>query len=129
MTDRGGNPATTITFQPPARLLNMNDRGHWAPRARLTRLWRERAYYATIEQIPAPRALPPCVVAIDLPVRDRRRRDPANLTPVTKACVDGITDAGVWPDDSGEWVATTEPRLIVGGTLVTITLTPRETAA
>ena len=30
----------------------------------------------------------------------KRTRDADNLAPTTKACFDGFTDAGIWPDDS-----------------------------
>lgn len=33
--------------------------------------------------------------------RERRRRDSDNLTASLKAAMDGLTDAGVWLDDSG----------------------------
>jgi hypothetical protein len=53
----------------------------------------------------------PSFVRLHIDVPDRRRRDPANLTPVTKAVVDGLVDAGVWPDDTPDWITTIEPRL------------------
>jgi len=33
-----------------------------------------------------------------------RKRDAQNLQPTFKACVDGFTDAGLWPDDDDEHV-------------------------
>ena len=56
------------------------------------------------------------------------RSDPSNWTPTTKACVDGLVDAGVWPDDDQKWVWTSEPTFTQGGQVV-ITLTPIEESA
>lgn len=33
-----------------------------------------------------------------------RVRDAGNLQPHSKACVDGLTDAGIWEDDGDQWV-------------------------
>lgn len=37
----------------------------------------------------------------------------------------GLVDAGLWPDDTPEWVTTTEPRLVVGATSVRVELVER----
>lgn len=105
------NPLT-ITFDAPAPALNMNHRG-WPVRWRLTKAWREATWAAAV-QIPArDRKRPASWVTVVLPVPDRRRRDPHNLTPTLKAIVDGLVDAGLWPDDTPEFVTTTEPVLDV----------------
>lgn len=121
---------TVISFPAPAPLLNMNQRLHWTVQRRRAREWRTAATVAALQQLgPGPTriARPPSYVTVTLPVRDRRRRDPANFFPVTKHCVDGLVSAGVWPDDDPTWVTVIEPVLAVGAHLVTITLTPRET--
>jgi crossover junction endodeoxyribonuclease RusA len=119
------NPTTwTISFPAPVQLLSMNDRMHWRPEARLVRIWRTAAYASARQQHPGLR-LPPCTVDIALPVKDRRRRDPANYHKTQKPCIDGMVDAGLWPDDTPEWVTTHEPTLIPAGVLVVITLTAR----
>lgn len=69
---------------------------------------------------------PPCVVSVALPVKDKRRRDPHNYFATVKPIVDGLVDAGLWPDDTPEWVTTVEPTLVPGATSVVVTLTPRE---
>ena len=48
----------------------------------------------------------PCYVRVTFPVNDNRRRDSDNPAPTVKAIVDGLVLAGVWPDDSPEWVET-----------------------
>lgn len=116
--------AVEFSFQAPAPLLSMNDRHHWRKRAELVKAWREAAYYGWW-QPPSPRPGCRCEVAVTLTVRDRRRRDPHNYYPTVKAIIDGLVDAGVWPDDTPEWVTTREPVLRVGSDrLVIVRLTP-----
>ena len=105
---------TSLLFPQPGRLLNMNHRTHWRTRWSVTKQWRTAAYQAALLLgPPSARTHPAAMVRLIIPVPDRRRRDPANLTPLTKACVvDGLVDAGVWPDDTPEYVETLEPRLV-----------------
>lgn len=90
-------------------LLNANDRNHWARHHRVTRHLRYTAAWLTRSQhIPAlGRAH---IVAVYEPP-DRRRRDPANLYPSVKACVDGLVDAGVLPDDDAAHLEGPDMRL------------------
>jgi crossover junction endodeoxyribonuclease RusA len=132
---------TTIRFRPPARLLSMNDRHHWSVRARLARDWRLAAQVATRNAHSSGRfgsdqvgyfahlPMPPSVISIVLPVRDSRRRDPHNYFATVKPIVDGLVDAGLWPDDTPEWVTTTEPTLSRTTTDVHIIITPRAALA
>lgn len=104
----------SIEFEQPARTLSMNDRVHWRVRARLTRAWRHAAQMAACAQLgssPSKRSRPACEVRVDFPVRAvGARRDPHNLAPTVKACIDGLVDAGVWPDDTDEFVVVIDPR-------------------
>ncbi len=117
-------PLTVITFPAPERLLNLNDRLHWTVQRRRARAWRDAAHWAAVAALGIERRRPACVVAISLPVKDRRKRDPHNLFPTVKPIVDGLVDAGIWPDDTPEWVTTVEPALEVAD-VVTVTLTER----
>ena len=36
------------------------------------------------------------------------RADPDNAAPTVKAIIDGLVDAGVWPDDNSRWRAHTD---------------------
>jgi len=123
------SPATTpITFPLPAPLMNMNKRLHWREERRLARIWRQTAMIAAIDSLGTPkqRRRGPSTVEITLPVRDRRKRDPHNYFPTVKHIVDGLVDAGIWPDDNPEWVTTVEPHLTRGTRgLVIVLLTPR----
>ena len=44
---------------------------------------------------------------------------------VVKAVIDGMVDAGCWPDDTAEWVEIRQPVLAVGETLVRIEIAPK----
>ena len=93
-----GSRTFTITLPAGMELLNANDRDiHWARRKRITRELRQTTgWKARIQHIPAMQRA--YVLGVYEPP-DRRRRDPANLYPSFKACVDGLVDAGVLPDD------------------------------
>jgi crossover junction endodeoxyribonuclease RusA len=115
----GGNPGGTAGFSARAwrielpagmELLNANDRsGHWARRKRLTSALREAAAWLAHQQH-IPRLERAHIAGIYEPP-DKRRRDPANWQPSFKACVDGLTDAGVFRDDDSEHVDGPDPRL------------------
>ncbi|MGH3099292.1 MAG: hypothetical protein ACRDMV_25205 [Streptosporangiales bacterium] len=78
-------------------LLSANGRHHWAHRHRITRQLRDTTrWLARARHIPHLQRAH--IVAVYQPP-DRRRRDPANLYPAVKACVDGLVDAHVIPDD------------------------------
>lgn len=96
-------PVMVVEVLEPAARMNMNARYTWRTRHRLTKAWRHAAYVAACAQLgrsPSERAREACFVRFEFPVRDPgRRRDPQNLAPTEKACVDGLVDAGVWIDD------------------------------
>ncbi len=98
-----------ISFPAPAKLINLNDRLHWSVKARLTAAWREAAFYAAKQA--GVRNIGPSKVYVRLPVKTAHKRDPHNFTPTVKAIVDGLVDAGVWPDDNSDWVTVAEPAL------------------
>lgn len=112
---------TTITFPRPTKaLLSMNDRHHWARKAKDVRSWRDAASiaargfaWAYTKRGIALKEFKPSMVVITLDVPDKRRRDPANFFPCVKAIVDGLVDAGWWPDDTPEYVTVCEPVLRV----------------
>lgn len=87
--------------------LNANQRLHWAKRNRLTQEikdaigWRVKA-----QKIPR---LDRIAVQLLYQPQDRRRRDPSNLMPTQKACVDGLVAAGVVLDDNPQYVTEDMP--------------------
>ena len=120
-------PALLIEFDPPGKLLSMNDRMHWRPKAALTAAWVEVAWRAGQQWARRQKWSPvPCTVQLLVPVRDRRRRDPHNYFATVKPVIDGLVLAGLWPDDTPEWVRTIEPALVLGATRVGVLLEPRE---
>lgn len=102
-----------LSFTRPGEPLTLNDSQPQSPYAARQRrgvknLWKEAAYYAAIGAFPgrgpSMRQLPPSTVYVSLPVWGSRVRDPGNWTPTTKPIIDGLTLAGMWPDDGPEWV-------------------------
>lgn len=117
---------TVISFPPPTKLLNMNDTRNPFQKARLVKEWRTSAYWAACQLgPPSKRRHPASVVTITLPVKGKRTRDPANWVATAKPIIDGLTDAGVWPDDNQEWVTLMEPILSTSNKEVVVTIEPR----
>lgn len=114
-----------LRFPPPERAwsLNTERRHHWSWRHRRAREWRDAAFWYARAHRLGP--LGPAVVTVSLPVPDGRRRDPSNWMPAVKAIVDGLVAAGVWPDDTPDWVTTTEPILLEGAEEVLVSIAPR----
>ena len=89
----------TLDLAIPEKLaINANHRLHYQARAQRTATIRHLAGIAAqaAHLTPSPRVH--IVVHIGWP--NRRRRDAHNIYPTLKACIDGIVDAGVIPDDS-----------------------------
>lgn len=117
----------TLEAIAPDRLMSMNDREHWRTHAGRVKTWR---FWAKIVgrsySLPRLNRRGPSIVTVELPVMDSRRRDPHNYHPTIKAIIDGLVDAGLWPDDTPQWVSVAEPRLIVRrDRLVRILIDPR----
>jgi crossover junction endodeoxyribonuclease RusA len=91
-------------------LLNANDRLHYRERSKRTEKLRSEAYKAAKAQpfMPFTKVRLRCIFRAP----DKRRRDVANLYPSFKACIDGLVDAGVLPDDNDRYV--TEVCLVRG---------------
>lgn len=96
-------PETGLTIEvlAPAAWINSNDRRHRMAEAALTKAWRTAARAACRNVGPLN-----CPVQITAHVWKPRsnRYDPGNLYPTAKACLDGIVDAGLLPDDDHKHV-------------------------
>lgn len=117
----------TITI-PAALWLSANQRLHWAPKAKRTKAIRQLGWHAA--------------VGADLPTRDvdhvaafigyprNGKADPANAAPTVKALIDGMVDAGVWPDDDSTHVLgptyLRDPKTTDGTYSVRLVLTDQE---
>lgn len=119
---------TVITLTPPAKFINANDRLHWREKAKRVKAWRDmahdRAAYNADHGVHYERAHVIC--AIRFPTN--HRRDVGNFYGTAKACLDGIVDAGLLPDDSDVHVLGPDMRRHIpnGSPLVTITIRPLE---
>ncbi|MGH3504490.1 MAG: hypothetical protein ACRDQA_26860 [Nocardioidaceae bacterium] len=87
----------TLTLPYTRPVLSLNDRSHWAKKAKQTREIREASHF-----LARANHLPHCervTVQLHYRQRVRRRIDGENTAPFVKACVDGLRDAGVVDDD------------------------------
>ena len=92
----------TMTIQVHrTNLLTANQRLHWATRARMTRVLREKgSMSARAFGLPV---MSSAVVNVYVTYPDRRARDVANLHPTAKAVIDGVvSDAKRLPNDTDE---------------------------
>lgn len=104
--------SAVLRFDAPAKVWSTNERLHWSKAAELRREWRTAGW---VYGLKLTRPRPPGAVQVTLPFRDRRRRDPHNYVgTVVKSIIDGLVDAGVWPDDTPEYVSVLEPVIEVG---------------
>lgn len=102
----------TLTIPAPAAFMSLNDRPHWARRAKLTRLWRGAAHvYARQAKLPC--GLAGAHVQVSVVKATARSYDVHNLMPTAKAAIDGLIDYGLLADDSNEYL--TGPDLRPGG--------------
>lgn len=95
----------------PGKLFTLNsERGmHYHKRAKLVKAWREAALHVATEA-----GVPPlkAIEVVFVPLRKDRRHmaDTGGHFPVAKACIDGLVDAGVLPDDGPNFVRALEFR-------------------
>lgn len=117
-----------ITFSAPTQpwSLNQERTKHWSWRARHVKAWRTFARHAAL-LVEHPRELPPSIVSVTLPFERHARRDPSNYLPAVKATIDGLVEAGLWPDDDATWVTVEEPVLVItSDPTVTVRIRPRD---
>jgi crossover junction endodeoxyribonuclease RusA len=90
--------------------ITANQRSGWHARARATKQWREIAAWRAFRDLSGVRVQRARVVC-ELRFDSKRRRDPANWAPTAKAVIDGLVDAGVFPDDDSAHVVGPDMRL------------------
>lgn len=120
---------TTISFQQPDKRLSLNDREHWAVKARKAKAWRAGAFAAAwkapLYDDEGKSTVHRSFVEVTFPVKQNRRRDPHNAIATVKPIIDGLVDAGVWPDDTDEYVIVLDPKFDKrDDNLVVVRLTP-----
>lgn len=78
---------------------------HWSSRASVVKAWREAfAWLAFASKVPTNGTVGPCHIDVVPLTHTRPRHDVAACLPVAKAAIDGLVDAGVWPDDTPDHV-------------------------
>lgn len=114
--------------QPEAPWSTNQDRQyHHQKRHKFVKAWKEAASKAWEEQMGGVPLDGFYVVQVTIPFGNRRRRDPHNYCgTVMKAIIDGLVEAGAWPDDNPEYVGHREPILVIG-TGVTVTIESGQT--
>ena len=100
-------------FDNPDKALTLNGREHWAVKGSRVKTWRATTFINARQQLIEPYDLGPSLVKVSFRFRQNRRRDPHNYFATVKPIIDGLVDAGLWPDDTPDHVATLEPELLV----------------
>lgn len=92
-----------VTIPAPDEFISLNERLHWAPKARRTKAWRTAAKaYARAADLP--KGLQRVRVEAFIIKPTNRKYDPHNLMPTLKAAIDGIVDYGLIPDDTADYL-------------------------
>jgi crossover junction endodeoxyribonuclease RusA len=101
-----GPEPRTWTIEMPAgmKLLNANQRPHWAAKGRIVAALRLAGFACAKNAHIPPLSLVRIVVEYQ-PPRKIRTRDGGNWAPTGKALIDGIRDAKILPDDDSSHVA------------------------
>jgi hypothetical protein len=86
---------------------------HWSENARRTAEW--RTAFTVLAQEAGVGPLGPCRVIVTPYLARGPRQDLGACFPASKAGIDGLVDAGVWPDDTPDWVTRLEFRPPVMG--------------
>lgn len=116
----GPEPALPAAADPPRsyriviprlgkRWLTANQRLHYHAKARLSRQWRDVAAWRC-RQMGVTFGKGARVVC-ELRFHGNRRRDPANWNLTAKPVIDGLVDAGIFPDDTPRYVTGPDMRL------------------
>lgn len=94
------DPRTVVlTIPMAAELINLNQRLHWAKRAKMTKAWRQAGrLMARADNLP--KGLQRIHVTATVHKDHSRPYDVHNLIPTAKAIIDGLADYGPIPDDS-----------------------------
>lgn len=129
-------PSTERKTMPPKEVppwgTNQAGQMHHMERNRRIGAWRRFARDAALELIEEGLEVPiePAFVRCSIPFwQKKEKRDPSNYTGTChKAIVDGLVEAGLWPDDNPTWVTCIEPVLEVmpkDSRMVTVMIVPR----
>lgn len=99
---RQGEWSLQLPFAVVSQVPSLNDRDHWAVKAKKVKEWRDAAHVlARAARIPRCGRIR---VELHYVPATAQRRDPDNLVAAYKPLVDGLVDAGVVPDDTEAFV-------------------------
>lgn len=87
---------------PSSEWLTSNQRLHPMAKAARTKALRRRAWGLSRAHLHP--TIGPALVVAESHYRTGRGLDADACAPSVKACLDGMTDAGIWEDDSGKYV-------------------------
>jgi crossover junction endodeoxyribonuclease RusA len=104
----------TLTVPAPCQWINLNQRLHWAKRAKLTKSWRLAARVRA-QQAGLPKGLPRVRVTATIHKGNNRAYDAHNLVPTVKAAIDGLVDYGLIPEDTNQHLVGPDMREGAGG--------------
>lgn len=90
--------------------LNMNDRMHWAKKAKIVKSLRHEAFVRA-KAMKLPTNCGHIEVQLNFRPRDHRRRDAINLVLNQKSLVDGLVDAWIVHDDTPDYVTDLMPKI------------------
>jgi hypothetical protein len=100
-----------LPWAKPPLTSNAVSRGYAPHHARARRDIRTTAAFTAKQQHLGPH--PQCDVMMIWYAKDALRRDSGSMSPTLKHWIDGLVDAGVWPDDDYRWVRTESCRVVV----------------
>ena len=94
----------TLTFTiPNEQWLSSNQRLHYAPKSKRTK-WLRNAARLLATEIGHGQYTDTVRVLAHIGYSSKTKADPNNAAPTTKALIDGLVEAGMFIDDSHEWV-------------------------
>ncbi len=114
---------TTLVLEPPAALINANDRLHHHAKAKLTKAWRNAGWDVSIGRRDR---FTSAHITVTIRFPTNHRRDVGNYYPTAKAIVDGLVDAGVLPDDNDTHVIGPDMRREYPNGPIRVTVTIQE---
>ena len=91
----------TLTILAPTDWLNLNQRTHWAEKARRTKSWR-LAGAIQAQAAMLPKRIPKVQITAHIIKPTNRTYDAHNLIPTVKAIIDGLVDYQLITDDTNK---------------------------
>ena len=111
-----------FVLHPPDKLLNQNDRLHWAATSKIKRSWKQVAHFTAVDLknrgLIKPIVEGQAIVTISIPVKTNRRRDGHNYSPTAKCIIDGMVTAKIFIDDSTKYLYLNDIQFHIGDQVI-----------